>query len=265
MAASFLIQWRNKVLSEDGPDSSTTRYVLLVLSKHMNRYGGSCFPSMELLARESGLSERTVGTALKEAEVKGWIKRYRRRMAKGGSGWMQYEYEAEVPERGSDTRRTQVPEASSGTSQVPENSSGTISQVPATDDEVPEIHDQVPEKNDSKYPKEIPTRTPYRGSKRTIKEDERTALEINIFQDAKTSPKPAIDFETHTHWQALADGLIKEGMEQDAAQRLVVDTADRVKHQRLALEWTLIQTGNIDINGSLRQHLEGLACRLVLW
>jgi hypothetical protein len=56
---SRLFEWRKTVLSDQGPPDAMTRYVLLVLSVHMDADGDSCFPSIELLAEESALNERT--------------------------------------------------------------------------------------------------------------------------------------------------------------------------------------------------------------
>ena len=84
------------VVSEIGPRSPTTRLVLLALSTHMNRHGGSCFPSYELLAEETGLSLRAVKEHMNLAHDECWFMRtanmgYAKR-------WRSYEYEATVPE-----------------------------------------------------------------------------------------------------------------------------------------------------------------------
>jgi DNA-binding MarR family transcriptional regulator len=76
---SPLIEWRTKVLeSELG---WTARLVALVLSTHMDRGGGSCFPSLTTLTRESGLSRRAVCYALDKIEQAGLVERVR-----GGRG-----------------------------------------------------------------------------------------------------------------------------------------------------------------------------------
>lgn len=72
----------------------STRLVLSALSIHMDENGGA-FPSIELLALESALSESAVKRHLALATSEGWVKRtegmgYKR-------GWRCYEYEAAIP------------------------------------------------------------------------------------------------------------------------------------------------------------------------
>lgn len=59
----------------------TERLVGLTLSLHMDRDGGSCWPSLTTLANETGLSRRTVIRALNTLDAEGYIKR-----ARGGPG-----------------------------------------------------------------------------------------------------------------------------------------------------------------------------------
>lgn len=63
--------WRQAILKSGL--QATTRHVLLTLSCHMNDAGESCYPSIELLCEETGLSNRSVITHLKVAEEGGWI------------------------------------------------------------------------------------------------------------------------------------------------------------------------------------------------
>lgn len=56
----------------------------MTLSLHMNERGGSCFPSIETVAKESGLHAATVKRALNRLEEDGWLKRDRK--GKGGRG-----------------------------------------------------------------------------------------------------------------------------------------------------------------------------------
>jgi hypothetical protein len=72
---SPLIEWRQTVIGS-GIESSA-RLVALVLSMHMNRNGGSCFPSLTTLQRETGLSRTCVCKALKELEAAKLIERLR--------------------------------------------------------------------------------------------------------------------------------------------------------------------------------------------
>lgn len=63
--------WRGAVLASDLPP--TTRFVLLTLGCHMNDAGESCFPSIETIAKESGLSISAVTRNLGFAKASGWI------------------------------------------------------------------------------------------------------------------------------------------------------------------------------------------------
>lgn len=97
-----VVKWRKAVLGPDGPPSPTTRAVLLVLSTHMDEQGGSCFPSADLLAKETRLSKRAVVKHIQFAIAEGWIERT---LAMGhGKGWKRAEYQATVPMFGGDAR-----------------------------------------------------------------------------------------------------------------------------------------------------------------
>ena len=60
---------------------SNARLVAHTLSTHMDRNGGSCFPSITTIQRESGLGRSTVCRALAELERAGFVQRLR-----GGRG-----------------------------------------------------------------------------------------------------------------------------------------------------------------------------------
>jgi DNA-binding transcriptional MocR family regulator len=72
----------------------SARLVALVLSMHMDRNGGSCFPSLTTLARESGLGRSTVVRALAQIEEAGLIQRV------GGSHGKPTRYQARSPTTG---------------------------------------------------------------------------------------------------------------------------------------------------------------------
>lgn len=82
-------------MSEFGP-KSITRFVLLTLSLHMDKDGGSCFPSTRTLAGKTGLSERSVCTHLETAAKEGWIKKMLHGLP--GQRWKRHKYEADIPE-----------------------------------------------------------------------------------------------------------------------------------------------------------------------
>ena len=90
----LLFNWRWALASGDGPESPTTRHVLLTLSVHMGLAGDRAHPSEACLAEETGLSERAVGIHLQKAVDVGWSARKRRR---NGRAWAQYDYQAVIP------------------------------------------------------------------------------------------------------------------------------------------------------------------------
>jgi hypothetical protein len=89
-----VIVWRDHLLGPDGPPQPMTRLVLLVLASHMNNEGYA-FPSIELLAYESGCSIKSAKRHLTFACAEGWLTR-----TEGmgyAQGWRRYEYEASLP------------------------------------------------------------------------------------------------------------------------------------------------------------------------
>lgn len=64
-------EWRSAVLASDL--QPTTRFVLLTLGCHMNEFGESCWPSIETLVSESGLSRAAVIKHIGIAKDLGWI------------------------------------------------------------------------------------------------------------------------------------------------------------------------------------------------
>lgn len=91
-----LFDWRSAVASKHGPEKPTTRFVLLTLALHMSVKGDSCFPSIDLLAEESGLSRRAVIEHLQIAEQTGWLAK-KDRSARSGQGWRRVEYFGLIP------------------------------------------------------------------------------------------------------------------------------------------------------------------------
>lgn len=91
---SPLFTWRSAICDSDLPP--TVRHVALTLSLHMSERGDSCFPSRQVLALETGLSERAVQRAIKALEEGGWL-RVERPAERGGRGHPN-RYAARVPE-----------------------------------------------------------------------------------------------------------------------------------------------------------------------
>lgn len=91
MTAGLLYRWRMAVQRSDL--HATSRNVAWTLSTHMNREGGSCWPSINRVARESGLSRRTVQRHVVLLEVEGWLRVER---SKGGQN-ATHRYQATFP------------------------------------------------------------------------------------------------------------------------------------------------------------------------
>lgn len=78
---SPLFTWRSLIVDSDL--HPTTRHVALTLSMHMSERGGSCFPSIATLARETGLHGRTISDKLSELEARGFLARRVERKGEG--------------------------------------------------------------------------------------------------------------------------------------------------------------------------------------
>lgn len=68
---SPLFTWRSAVVESDLPPIA--RHVALTLSLHMNERGGSCFPSIQTLASETGLSKPSVISGIRQLEAGGFL------------------------------------------------------------------------------------------------------------------------------------------------------------------------------------------------
>ena len=84
----------------------TTRHVAFTLGLHFSRAGDSCWPSLETLARESGLNVSTVKRHLTVLRVSGWLLVLSGGSPKGGERTSN-RYEAAIPARWSLTGGTE--------------------------------------------------------------------------------------------------------------------------------------------------------------
>ena len=153
---SRLFDWRAEILSERGPPEAMTRYVLLVLSQHMNGDGDSCFPSIDTVAFEAALSEKSVRTHLERAAGEGWIERWTGSTSKG---WRRYQYRATFHSRGDGA----AVGGSAPCAPLVHNKRGHGA----------EPHADGAVSHDLMVRKEVPTRTPSRTS---IKSSKRTSV-----------------------------------------------------------------------------------------
>jgi hypothetical protein len=85
---SPLFTWRSVICDSELPAS--VRHVALVLSLHMSERGDSCFPRIDTLAGESGLTLRTVADNLKRLEKDGYLTREFDRRGKGRGTKVEY-------------------------------------------------------------------------------------------------------------------------------------------------------------------------------
>jgi len=66
--------WMRTVLSEDGPESPTTRLVLSAIFKRLNKdIDKGAWPTIETIAHDTALCERTIKTHVNRAILEGWL------------------------------------------------------------------------------------------------------------------------------------------------------------------------------------------------
>lgn len=81
---SFVQRWRQGIADKQVRISPITRLVLHTIGTHMNADGGSCYPSIKRIARESGLAPSTVAEHLRIAGKDGWVRKIKRWRDDGG-------------------------------------------------------------------------------------------------------------------------------------------------------------------------------------
>ncbi|WP_205191559.1 helix-turn-helix domain-containing protein [Burkholderia sp. LMG 13014] len=86
--------WRQAIIKSDLP--STTRHVLLTLACHINDAGEQAFPSIRLLAFETGLSRQAVMTHMQTAAAAGWVRTTKH--GYGGQKWARNAYDPCIPD-----------------------------------------------------------------------------------------------------------------------------------------------------------------------
>ena len=86
--------WRQVILRAQLEPS--TKLLLLALSTYMNDHGEGCYPSVEQICKDTGLSERTVFYHLKKSESEGFLIIGKRELY--GKKWAANDYRAVIPE-----------------------------------------------------------------------------------------------------------------------------------------------------------------------
>jgi DNA-binding transcriptional MocR family regulator len=90
---SPLFTWRGAIVESSLPP--TSRHVALTLSLHMNERGGSCFPSFQTLAAETGLNYDTVRNHVRELAAAGWL--VKETIRRGAGRGTRTEFTATIP------------------------------------------------------------------------------------------------------------------------------------------------------------------------
>lgn len=99
--------WMRLVSSEAGPESSTTRHVILAIGLYMNGRGEGAFPSVRTIAADVGLHHHTVHQHVKRAATEGWLEIAKSSGA--GQAWRRNTYASAAPEAVR-TGRTPLPD-----------------------------------------------------------------------------------------------------------------------------------------------------------
>ena len=109
--------WRDAVTQANL--EANTKYILLVLSLYMDERGGSCYPTIDTLMRDSSLARATVIKHLGLAEDAGFITR--RKHGFKGQEWANNEYTATYPKQVELKKGTDVlaDEKGSSTTELP--------------------------------------------------------------------------------------------------------------------------------------------------
>jgi hypothetical protein len=72
VAEPLLFRWRRLVVTDDRL-SAADRHLALTLALHMDIHGGSCFPSLALLARETRRKKQTLLASIATLENAGYL------------------------------------------------------------------------------------------------------------------------------------------------------------------------------------------------
>lgn len=109
-----------------GTMPSVTRFVLMVLANRSDPEGFS-WPSVNYLVRHTGLSERTIRSALKEIAAKGLMTVTQQQRADGGKGANHYILRVDTPPPGAPRAPTQVHHVQGvGAPGAPDYKTGTL-------------------------------------------------------------------------------------------------------------------------------------------
>lgn len=90
-----LFTWRSAIAQSDL--TPTLRHVALTLALYMNERGGSAYPGVNRLAKDTGLHRTTVMRALEQLTAMGWLTLLEHGQSKAGKPRRASVYEARIP------------------------------------------------------------------------------------------------------------------------------------------------------------------------
>ncbi len=146
-STAFRFKWERALRQSGLPPS--TRLVLLALASYMDTDGTRAFPSQLTLARDTGLSDRTVRGHLARAIAEGWLVCIARGHRRGDGTTRSNSYAAKIPDH------CTVEKSTGGAVPVDNASTGEMTQVnrqqrdaqPETEYRLPNPFDQPPPTN----------------------------------------------------------------------------------------------------------------------
>lgn len=104
----FVFKWQHGLVMDDRL-SAADRHIALTLALHMDKDGGSCFPSISLLALETRRKRNTIVASVNTLEHAGWLK-----VKRGGIGFKKdvNRYTAKYPKGYLDAESVSTPRGS---------------------------------------------------------------------------------------------------------------------------------------------------------
>jgi hypothetical protein len=121
-----MFSWRHAVLKSTLP--AGVRHVLLTLSCHMTDTGDSCFPSIDQLVKETGLSKSGVLKFVAKAKDDGWLKTERHGFS--GQKWARHQYFVSWPDDQKGGACGAPPSEKGGACGAPPSEKGGVSGAP---------------------------------------------------------------------------------------------------------------------------------------
>lgn len=203
--------WRSAILKSNL--KPTTRHVLLTLSCYINDVGQSAYPSIKVLASNTGLTERAVGNNLRSARDIGWLRVGKHGFS--GQRWANNEYFPQIP--GDD-------EYDETENEGTERSSSPSKKVRNVETEGKERRSKGKERSDKKVRNDVPTNNPDELTKELSKEQSKKGKGAGapIFSAINVLSDLGVDDQTANDWlsirkdkrakvtQTAIDGIVAE-------------------------------------------------------